>query len=1301
MLLSLKDDASPALVAFSDRLKAFEKAIAASSSTLKNLSSSSTPAAAGVEKVSKSFFDASVSATLFTTRAQQALRALNDLAGHSRSAAQDVNELKSSLNSAGAAVGSMEKGATRASVAASAFGSGMRAASGEVSSFGQGTALASGHADSLGKRLLTGSEHADDFNDKLGALGRTIRVVGELWAAAKIGHGLSDAAEKAIKYEGTQLRLGHMRLGDEDNAMLKGEAERISREMPQLDQNKLLEMGQDLVNVTGSAKEAAEQLKKFANAAYAIKMADPSGELKERDIIQIAKAVELRGAGMDSERMDAEMNKFLQIIAATQGRVGTGQLLGNIKYAKGGLGNSMDIEFLPYFASMIEMVQSAGGNGGQVGVMLATLQKTVQNGPEKGRRDNWANNGLLDKDGRVIGADDFSKNPFKWAQEVLKPALERVGVDMADTARVNMILNSLSSNRNTVEGMSMMLTRGEQIEKDGKLINNTANIDQQIEKNLESTKSKIDGLKGSIDNLKMTIGEQITPAIAKMAELLGDAFNGINDFFKNNQFSAMGAVIVAAFTAASLAVLAFSHTLMMIIPASSMAAGGVVANLATITARAGVIGLAAAGAFTAGFVFFNAIKNFEVFGDTIENKAARSVANLISIYARFQKFLSDVVLGGVSNLLMAQGSVLSQIPGMSGLAGKLNSGAYEIKGWQAKIDGAAASAVDWAKTYGQKRAPLPPAPADTSANYTPGGVDYGSEKTDWDGKKVKDGFRMGKNPKEDGEDGQGSAGRAARQQARVDGESARLERELAAIKLKELEALYREHKIGVVEMYAAKTKAVEDGTAAQVAALERERASLAKDPEKNAGQIAKVETDIIIALAQKQSQLAQLNLQKTNELERIRLDGLKNAADLEAIQQTGTKSRIKLIEEEYEAKKKVFLINGETARAAEVEDRKQMAMAKARLDFERQQLDRKRSGIALNAESLKNAQNAGALTTLEAQQRALDLRMEEGQIIDGIVERLERMAEVSKDPALVDQIRKLKIEAEGLKYQFDEVTKAVRGGFSSGIEDALSALQGGKGLRAALRSLEQGILAPINAMVNKSVSEMLTNKLFGQADGTGAGTGFLGKIGQQLFGSGAAGAGVSKFAEKSGQSPADLANNALSKLASDGAAASTTALVENATKSTLGATAQSMATVALQSLTTAAQTAAMALQSMSGGSGGGGGILGSLFGGGDSASIGMDGAGDGFTSFFAGLPSFDVGADSLPRDMIAKIHKDEMILPAATAAKVRAGLSSGKGGAGLTVNNHFNVSGQTSRDTMNQMGAKAADALARAQRRNG
>lgn len=98
------------------------------------------------------------------------------------------------------------------------------------------------------------------------------------------------------------------------------------------------------------------------------------------------------------------------------------------------------------------------------------------------------------------------------------------------------------------------------------------------------------------------------------------------------------------------------------------------------------------------------------------------------------------------------------------------------------------------------------------------------------------------------------------------------------------------------------------------------------------------------------------------------------------------------------------------------------------------------------------------------------------------------------------------------------------------------------------------------------------------------------------------------------------------------------------------------------------------------GTGGGNGAVGDIF----SQVIG---------GLFGGVPSFDVGTDYVPKDMLALIHKGEKIVPAAQ----------NQPGAGGGVNNYITVQmpAGASRSTAMQFGAETARQMSRANSRNG
>ena len=408
-------------------------------------------------------------------------------------------------------------------------------------------------------------------NTQANTLTSTLKGLGQLYAAMKIEQGLKESAKEAINYQATQTRMATMGMSATERAEMTHAADAASKAVPQFNRDETLSMAIDLRNATGSVEHALGMLQPFAVAAFNMKMATPAGKtFAESDMLLIAKALEQRGATMDPVKMQAELSMIERIYTATQGRVDAQQILGNIQYAKGGLGQTMDLSFLPIFAAMIEQIKSAGGNGGQIGTALTSLQQSIINGTGSGQAQKerarlglldpdklvWNKQGNIDQqksDLKMAGAEEFQRNPYLWIQNYLKPAMVRAGIDLTNDAAVNQTLNKLFPNRNAANIAGMMTNRGALLEKDAANINQSKAGQEAREINVQTAKANLEAFKAQLANLGIVLGTTLLPAVTVLAKAFTAMFTGLAAFFTafpatatfTTYALAIGAVILA------------------------------------------------------------------------------------------------------------------------------------------------------------------------------------------------------------------------------------------------------------------------------------------------------------------------------------------------------------------------------------------------------------------------------------------------------------------------------------------------------------------------------------------------------------------------------------------------------------------------------------------------------------------------------------------------------------------------------------------------------------------------------------
>ena len=202
------------------------------------------------------------------------------------------------------------------------------------------------------------------------------------------------------------------------------------------------------------------------------------------------------------------------------------------------------------------------------------------------------------------------------------------------------------------------------------------------------------------------------------------------------------------------------------------------------------------------------------------------------------------------------------------------------------------------------------------------------------------------------------------------------------------------------------------------------------------------------------------------------------------------------------------------------------------------------------------------------------------------------------------------------------------------------------------KNIGENFARMLNRMMAEALAADLSRKMFGELVEGGEGDGWFGGL-------------LRTFGERLG-----LAGKPTGKKGADPLEALLRSNGAFGTGSELGATPLNAMYVRL------ADASALGLGSGALGSG-----PGSSGGGALNTALGLlSKAGSGIYSSLASLwnsiPSFDVGTDFVPRDMLALIHEGERIVPAA---------ENRRGSGGFTMVNHFNVPGSVDRRTRNQL----------------
>jgi hypothetical protein len=129
--------------------------------------------------------------------------------------------------------------------------------------------------------------------------------------------------------------------------------------------------------------------------------------------------------------------------------------------------------------------------------------------------------GIRDKKGNFPTRDLFASDPFQWATTVLKPALDKKGINTSDNAAVTDAANKAFSNQNVAWLMGYFISQQAQIEKNIQSLNKAPGLKAAEELPNRDPFVAAEGVTSQLKNVAAALVDPIVPAAV-------DALNGFS-----------------------------------------------------------------------------------------------------------------------------------------------------------------------------------------------------------------------------------------------------------------------------------------------------------------------------------------------------------------------------------------------------------------------------------------------------------------------------------------------------------------------------------------------------------------------------------------------------------------------------------------------------------------------------------------------------------------------------------------------------------------------------------------------------
>ena len=348
-----------------------------------------------------------------------------------------------------------------------------------------------------------------------GALGMAAGAAAGAVSAHSVYHASKETLVQGSEYQHERVAL--MNAGrTKDLARMEEAAKQTAKALPTAGYTETLKAINETTSSFGSIDHAIENIGFVMKTAAVLKAAagDKIGGDAGSMGQQYAKFFEMRGTAGDPEKFREEGNEMTRAMVATRGNFNPQEMFNFAQQAKSALRN-YDLEYMSKILPSI--IGETGGDRAGTGAN-AFANVVMGKARDQKQAAEWMKYGLLDpkqvtmKNGQVTswsagavkGTDLAMKNPLRWFEEVVLPAMRAKGVNVDDKGELTKVLATMFRNgmSNQFANENAQQADRTRLHKDAAIIGETDSPDAIYKRNLgEDPSVAINALQESLKNL--------------------------------------------------------------------------------------------------------------------------------------------------------------------------------------------------------------------------------------------------------------------------------------------------------------------------------------------------------------------------------------------------------------------------------------------------------------------------------------------------------------------------------------------------------------------------------------------------------------------------------------------------------------------------------------------------------------------------------------------------------------------------------------------------------------------------------